>query len=72
MAEGKAKSKLKGEKYRYLRLPLASAEEAEARRKYLIGIGTIVPVSERYSCNHGFPVTGYSCPECGDATVVWA
>ena len=66
------KKRAKGEKYRYLRLPLASPAEAEARRKYLIEIGTIVPASERYSCGHGLPVTGYACPECGNATVVWA
>ena len=70
MAEAKAKKK--GEKYRYLRLPLATPEEAAARREHLIKVGTIIPASERYSCGHGLPVTGYSCPECGNATLVWA
>ena len=57
-------------KYKYLRLPVATPAEAEARRKYLISIGTIRPDVEAYACEHGRPVVGAYCPECGNATVV--
>lgn len=58
-------------KYKYLRLPLATPEEAAERRAYLIRTGTIRPVEESYSCAHGVSVLGPYCPECGNATVVW-
>ena len=69
---GDERGKKRGEKYKYLRLPLATPEEAAARREHLIKVGTIVPVSEWYSCGHGAVVVSYSCPVCGNATVVWA
>ena len=69
MAEAKAKKK--GEKYRYLRLPLATPAEAEARRAHLIKTGTIRPAAEEYACGHAVKVVAAACPECGVTTVVW-
>lgn len=60
-----------GAKYKYLRLPLATPEEAAKRREHLIKVGTIVPVSERYACACTVPVTGPYCQACGTATVLW-
>ena len=59
------------QKYRYLRLPVATPGEAAARRAYLIKTGTIQPETEQYACGHGAYVDGPYCPSCGQATVVW-
>jgi len=66
-----AKKSEKVNKYRYLRLPLATAEEAKMRREHLIRIGTIRPASEAYGCGHLGPVITAACPVCGNSTVVW-
>jgi hypothetical protein len=58
-------------KYKYLRLPLATPEESAARREHLIQLGTIRPAAEAYSCEHGAAISGAFCPVCGNATVVW-
>lgn len=63
--------KNEAKKYRYLRLPLATPEEAAERRQYLIQIDTIRPAAEAYSCGHGAVVNAPYCPECGQGTVVW-
>jgi hypothetical protein len=63
--------KQQGAKYKYLRLPPATPEEAAARRKHLIKVGTIVPVSEQYACGHDARVDSPYCPGCGQTEVVW-
>lgn len=63
--------KQNGAKYKYLRLPLATPEEAAARREHLIKVGTIIPTSEKYGCGCAVPVVGPYCSVCGQATVVF-
>lgn len=71
MADATGKKKQKNERYKYLRLPLATEAEAVARRAHLIRTGTIQPETEQYACEHGLGVVSYSCPQCGTAKTVW-
>ena len=62
---------VKAMKYRYLRLPLATEEEAKMRREDLVRTGVIRPASEAYACGHLGPVVSAYCQVCGNSTVVW-